>query len=130
MLVLREAFMGVRRFEQMQAHIGCARTVLTARLNQLTQAGVLEKSPYQEPGQRQRHEYRLTTKGRELYPVILALRQWGDRWLHEGNGAVASFHRGCGGRLSTEVRCEHGHGPVVANDAFALVNRDFTPHEP
>ncbi len=80
LLVLREAFYGARRFERFQTRIGCPRQVLTDRLNTLVAAGVLRKVPYQEPGQRERHEYRLTEKGRDLLPAVIALMQWGDTW--------------------------------------------------
>lgn len=117
LLVLREAFMGVRRFEDLQANIGCARTLLSSRLEKLVDHGVLDRVPYREGGQRERHEYRLTPRGRELYPVLTALRDWGDRWVNGGRGPVRVFHRGCRAALHAEVRCTHGHGPLTAHDA-------------
>ena len=80
LLVLREAFYGARRFEEFQAHLGCARNLLSERFNTLVETGVMRRVPYREPGQRERHEYRLTDKGLDLLPAVVALMQWGDRW--------------------------------------------------
>lgn len=87
LLVVREAFLGARRFEQLQANLGIARNVLTARLRALVDAGVLEPQPYQD--RPPRFEYRLTEKGRALYPVIVALMAWGDRWASGRKGPPA-----------------------------------------
>ena len=78
-LVLREAFNGVRRFADMQHRTGIPRQVLSDRLGRLVQEGLLRKVPYQDSGQRTRHEYRLTEKGLDLYPVLVGLMQWGDK---------------------------------------------------
>ncbi len=78
-LVLREAFNGVRRFGDMQRRTGMPRQVLSQRLARLVTEGMLRKVPYQQAGQRSRDEYRLTDKGRDLYPVLGALLVWGDR---------------------------------------------------
>lgn len=89
LLVLREAFYGVRRFDDFARALGCGRGVLSARLKTLTEAEVLELNEYAEPGRRTRSEYRLTAKGRDLYPAILALSQWSDRWAPPPEGPVA-----------------------------------------
>src|ERR1700729_2228342 len=78
-LVLREAFNGVRRFDDMQRRTAAPRQVLSGRLAHLVAEGILRKVPYQEPGQRPRSEYRLTEKGMDLFPVIAALLAWGDK---------------------------------------------------
>src|ERR1700693_4146684 len=78
-LVLRETFNGVRRFADMQRRTGMPRQVLSDRLGRLVEEGLLRKVPYQESGQRVRYEYRLTEKGVDLYPVLVALMEWGDR---------------------------------------------------
>lgn len=117
--IIREAFFGLRRFDEFHRTVGCARNILTARLSTLVEHGVLTKVPYRDAGQRERFEYRLTPQGRELYPVLQALRQWGDRWLNDGQGPVEIFHRECGGRVVAEVRCEHGHGPLEARETEA-----------
>lgn len=116
LLVLREAFLGLRRFDDFHQKVGCARNLLTERLATLVEHGVLRKTPYRDEGQRERFEYRLTPQGHELYPVLQALRQWGDRWLNDGKGPLDVVHRDCGGRVFTEVRCELGHGPLPARE--------------
>lgn len=78
LLILREIFFGARRFDELRRRLGIARNVLSARLEHLTEHGVLEKVSYQN--RPVRFEYRLTSKGRDLFPVLLALLRWGDRW--------------------------------------------------
>ncbi|MCV7218424.1 helix-turn-helix transcriptional regulator [Mycobacterium crocinum] len=117
LLVLREAFYGARRFERFQTRIGCPRQVLTDRLNTLVAAGVLRKVPYQEPGQRERHEYRLTEKGRDLLPAVIALMQWGDTWEADPDGPpVEIVHRECGHPVELTLRCSHDQTPLTAHD--------------
>src|SRR6266511_5373666 len=77
LLIIRDAFLGLRRFDQFQRSLGVARNVLTDRLNRLVEEGILRRVPYQE--RPVRFEYRLTDKGRELWPVMMTLMQWGDR---------------------------------------------------
>lgn len=119
LLVLREAFYGARRFERFQTRIGCPRQVLTDRLNTLVAAGVLRKVPYQEPGQRERHEYRLTEKGRDLLPAVIALMQWGDTWEADppDGPPVEIVHRDCGHPVELTLRCSHDQTPpLTAHD--------------
>src|ERR1700751_57303 len=78
-LVLCEAFNGVRRFDDMQRRTQAPRQILSDRLSRLVADGMLRRVPYQERGQRSRHEYRLTEKGLNLYPVLVALMEWGDK---------------------------------------------------
>lgn len=87
LLVVREAFLGSRRFDQLQANLGIARNVLAARLRSLVAADVLAPRRYQE--RPDRFEYVLTEKGRALYPVIVALMTWGDRWASPRRGPPA-----------------------------------------
>jgi DNA-binding HxlR family transcriptional regulator len=118
-LVLREAFYGVKRFDEMLEAVGCARNLLSARLATLVENGILVRSPYRDEGQRERFEYRLTEKGRELFPVLLALMQWGDRWLVDAstNGPpVEILHRACGARVAVELVCEGGHRHLGPRD--------------
>lgn len=91
LLVLREAFYGLRRFDDFARALKCGRGVLSARLKTLTEADVLELKQYVEPGRRTRAEYCLTEKGRDLYPAILALSQWSDRWSLPPDGPVATI---------------------------------------
>ncbi|MGO8768692.1 MAG: winged helix-turn-helix transcriptional regulator [Mycobacterium sp.] len=117
LLVLREAFYGARRFEEFLTRVGCARNLLAERLNTLTGAGVMRRVPYQEPGQRERYEYRLTDKGLDLLPAIIALMQWGDRWQADADGPpVEITHRDCGHPAELILRCAHDHTPLTARD--------------
>lgn len=123
LLVLREAFYGLRRFDDFLATVGCARNVLAARLTSLVDDGVLARVPYQDEGQRTRFEYRLTPKGHDLYPILIALLGWGDRWLAEGKGPpVQVHHRGCGAVVTAEIRCADGHGPLTARDTEPVLS--------
>ena len=109
-LVLREAFNGVRRFDDMQRRTGMPRQVLSQRLSRLVDEGLLRKVPYQEAGQRPRSEYRLTEKGLDLYPVLVALMQWGDRYEVGPDGPpVLLRHRDCGEPVQLQLSCRAGH---------------------
>jgi DNA-binding HxlR family transcriptional regulator len=109
-VVLREVFLGVRRFEDMRERTGIPRQVLTNRLATLVGHGILRRHPYQVPGERVREEYRLTEKGLDLYPVLAALLAWGDRYLGDPAGPpVTLVHRDCGAAVSVELRCADGH---------------------
>jgi DNA-binding HxlR family transcriptional regulator len=109
-LILREAFFGTRRFDDFARLVGISEPVAAARLKELTADGVLERVPYQEPGQRTRFEYRLTAKGRALQPMITAMRQWGDEWATDPAGPpVRAVHRDCGAPVSVRLSCEAGH---------------------
>ena len=83
LLVVREALYGVTRFDAMQADLGAPRSVLSARLKQLCENGIMTKRPYKKPGERQRHQYVLTSKGVELALPLMALMQWGDKHLRD-----------------------------------------------
>ena len=109
-LVLREAFNGVRRFADMQRRTGMPRQVLSDRLARLVGEGLLRKVPYQESGQRKRYEYRLTEKGLDLYPVLVALMEWGDRHAVGPAGPqVLLRHRDCGEPVRLQLSCQAGH---------------------
>jgi len=121
LLVLREAFYGVRRFDQIQQAVGCPRNVLSARLAALVQQGILETAPYRDEGQRARLEYRLTDKGRALLPILLALMRWGETWEPAADGPTVELrHRDCGAPLRVEISCEEGHRELGARDALAF----------
>ena len=110
LLVVREVSLGVRRFADIQAATGAPPAVLSDRLRALVQAGVLETQPYKEPGARVRLEYRLTDAGRDLTPVLTALKDWGDAHLADERGApVVTRHRDCGAAVHARLVCEHGH---------------------
>ena len=94
MLVLREAFWGVRRFSEFQAFLKIPKATLTNRLGTLVEHGVLEKEIYREPGTRPREEYRLTSRALELVPALVALMHWGDQHLGIGNMEVVDRRTG------------------------------------
>src|SRR3954452_21007078 len=98
-VVLREVFNGVRRFDDIRRHSGIPRQVLSNRLALLVDQDVLRREPYQARGERARHEYRLTEKGFDLYPVLDAIADWGDRYLADAAGPPVELeHRDCGSR--------------------------------
>jgi DNA-binding HxlR family transcriptional regulator len=105
-LVLREAFLGTRRFEDFQHNIGCARNILSDRLHKLVGNGILERHHYQD--RPPRFEYRLTEKGIDLYPILVGLMQWGDRHVAEERGpAMLLEHKACGHETTPELVCSH-----------------------
>lgn len=120
LLVMREAFFGTTRFDDFAKRVGATDSLVGARLRELTEAGLLEHTPYQEPGQRTRREYRLTQMGRDLFPVILGLYQWGVRYaLPDGQAPVELSHQDCGSTIVAEVRCVDGHS-VALREIVAL----------
>jgi DNA-binding HxlR family transcriptional regulator len=109
-VVLREVFNGIRRFDDMRVRTQIPRQVLANRLAMLVDKGVLGRVPYQEPGARVRHEYRLTPKGFDLYPVLIAVAEWGDRYLADPEGPPLEFvHRDCGSPVHAGLHCADGH---------------------
>jgi DNA-binding HxlR family transcriptional regulator len=105
LVVLRDAFLGVRRFEDFQTSLGISRSLLADRLSRLVEAGILRKEPYRD-AIRTRDEYRLTEKGLDLYPVITALRTWGQRYMGEGVPELSFLHKGCGGETVQRTQCD------------------------
>jgi DNA-binding HxlR family transcriptional regulator len=119
LLILRDAFRGTRRFDDFQASLGMARSVLTARLAKLTEHGVLERRAYSEHPPR--YEYHLTDKGRALFPVIAALIAWGDQWAPTPTGPpVVLIHDTCGTVMTPMLTCPHCHGEVSAANTHSL----------
>jgi DNA-binding HxlR family transcriptional regulator len=113
LLVLRDAFKGVRRFDDFQRSLGIARNILTDRLQTLVDQGVLERRLYQD--RPERFEYRLTDKGRDLYPVLIALMRWGDEWAADEAGPpIVLTHKACGHEGIPVVTCPQCHEPVEA----------------
>ena len=111
LLILRDAFLGIKRFDDFQQRLGIARNILTNRLDTLVGAGVLERQVYDEG--RERYDYVLTDKGRALWPVLVTIRQWGDEWvLGEGNEPVELVHRSCGAVTHAQLACDHCGEPL------------------
>lgn len=89
LLIIREAFLGTRRFEEFQGQLGIARNILTARLKKLCENQILDRVPVKAGAKR--HEYILTTKGKEMMPLLVALTQWGDKWVFGENNELVIF---------------------------------------
>jgi DNA-binding HxlR family transcriptional regulator len=121
LLLMREAYYGTSRFDDFAARVGITETVAAARLRELVAAGLLDRRPYRDPGQRTRYEYVLTPMGRDLAPAALALMQWGDRYLTGTNGPPLTLtHAGCGAPVSVEVRCADGHEVPLRETVVSL----------
>lgn len=111
LMILRDCFLGTRRFDDFQAQLGATPHVLADRLRKLVAAGVLERVVYQEHPRR--WEYKLTEKGHDLYPVIAALVRWGDRWESGPAGAPLELHhRACGRRTTPTLVCSECRVPL------------------
>jgi DNA-binding HxlR family transcriptional regulator len=125
LLVLRDAFSGVRRFDDLHRRIGAPRQVLSARLGRLVEVGLLRRVPYREPGQRTRYEYRLTEAGLDLYPVLVAMLKWGDRHRPDPDPdgpPLELVHRDCGEPVELGLRCQAGHPVASARDVRARLS--------
>jgi len=112
LLILRSVFLGTHRFEPLRAELGIPRNVLTTRLRRLVDEGVLERVPYQD--RPQRHEYRVTAKGRELFPVVIHLLRWGDAHYPEPAGPTRLVeHENCGGAPDDHLLCARCGEPLT-----------------
>ena len=119
LLILRDCFLGIRRFDDFVDRLGISRNVLTNRLETLVDADVLERRPYDEA--RNRFDYVLTEKGRALWPVLTALRQWGDEWiLGAGNEPLLLEHRGHGHATTARMTCDVCGEPLDARSVRAI----------
>lgn len=122
LLILRDAFLGARRFEALQASLGVSRHRLADRLARLVEHGVLRRERYQDHPPR--WEYRLTERGHDLYAVVVSIAGWGDRHLAGRAGpAVERVHRACGRTAMLRLTCEHCGEPVTARDMTARLRR-------
>jgi DNA-binding HxlR family transcriptional regulator len=108
-LVLREAFYGTTRFDDFAERVGLSEPATAGTLRRLVEEGLLERADYREPGQRTRRGYQLTEKGADLFPALVALMEWGDRWLDDRGGPIELRHRDCGEPVALELRCAAGH---------------------
>lgn len=115
-LILRDAFLGIRRFEDFQADLGVARNVLSSRLSRLVDEGLLEKRRYQE--RPERFEYRLTEKGIGLWPVLVSLVKWGDKYAAPSGPPRVIEHRDCGGQVNDHLTCDRCGRPLTARDVI------------
>jgi DNA-binding HxlR family transcriptional regulator len=127
-VILRQAFNGARRFEDFQRGIGLARNVLTERLNSLVDHSILERRPYAEHTARDLYEYRLTAKGLALFPVYVALMQWGNQWTGLAAPPVDVLHKPCGHRVGVRVVCSECGRDIDAHDTEPVVGRGLVMH--
>lgn len=129
-LLLREAFYGTTRFDDFASRVGITDAVTAARLKQLVNLGVFARHPYREPGQRTRYEYHLTQMGRDLFPAVFALMQWGDEHLQHSGGPLTIVERETGAPITIAPRSESGEILAVedvairSNEAWAAADRD------
>jgi DNA-binding HxlR family transcriptional regulator len=110
LLAVREIFLGNRRFDEMVRRTGAPRDTMAARLRTLVEAEILERRQYSEHPAR--HEYFLTEAGKDLYPVIITLREWGDRHMWGPEGPPTVFEHSCGHALTSRLVCESCGDPV------------------
>jgi DNA-binding HxlR family transcriptional regulator len=122
-VILRQAFNGARRFEDFQRGIGLARNILTDKLNMLVEQGILERRPYAQNSSRELNEYRLTDKGRALFPVYTALMQWGNEWTDLPAAPVELLHKACGHRTTARVVCAECGEELRLRDTEPVVGR-------
>jgi DNA-binding HxlR family transcriptional regulator len=118
MLILRDVFLGVTRFEDIQRRLGIARNILNLRLNHLVETGVLKKVPYSDHPPR--YDYRLTDKGRDLWPVLTAMRQWGDQYAAPDGPPVQMTHKSCGHISEAVMVCSACGERLRARDVVAV----------
>ena len=119
LLIVRDCFLGVRRFDDFVDRLGISRNVLTNRLDTLVDAGILERRAYDEA--RGRFDYVLTDKGRALWPVLTALRQWGDEWiLGAGREPLLLEHRGHGHLTTARMSCDVCGEPLDVRSVRAV----------
>lgn len=124
MLIIREAFLGTRRFDEMQALTGASPQVMASRLSRMVEAGVLRKVAYQH--RPTRYEYRLTEMGRDLHPAIITLMNWGDKWLDDGKGAPNPLrHTTCGEITKPHLVCDHCDEPIHIGNVINEPSKRF-----
>jgi DNA-binding HxlR family transcriptional regulator len=125
MLIVRDAFLGVTRFEEFQRRLGISRNILRTRLTALVEAGVLVRVPYsQHPP---RDDYKLTDKGRDLWPVLTTMRQWGDRYAAPSGPPVSLVHRNCGSATNSVLVCGVCGERLEARDVDAVAGEGRAP---
>ncbi|MDK3018267.1 winged helix-turn-helix transcriptional regulator [Pseudodonghicola flavimaris] len=122
LVILREAFLGTRRFDDFQRHTGASPHVLSLRLKQLCGDGILRKRAYSETPPR--FEYLLTDKGMDLWPLIMALQSWGEKWL--GGQGVTLTHKSCGTVITPQLGCPDCGAPLTARDLQAEISPEFS----
>ena len=125
MLIVRDAFLGVTRFDEFHDRLGISRNILQQRLGSLVDAGVLVRVPYSEHPPR--HDYRLTDKGRDLWPVLTAMRQWGDRYESPSGPPLHLVHKACGSASEATFVCSACGERIGPRDMEAVANEGHSP---
>ena len=120
LLILRDVFWGLHRFDELLDDLGIARNILSDRLSNLVANGVLEKRPYQDAPVR--HEYRLTAKGRDLWGILLLMAQWGNRWNFPDAEPITFTHTTCGEQLTALLSCDHCGETLTGRDVERQIN--------
>lgn len=127
MLIIRDAFLGITRFEEIQNRLGISRNILQQRLTSLVEAGVLLRVPYSEHPPRS--DYKLTPKGRDLWPVLTAMRQWGDQYAAPSGPPIELVHRSCNAVTHALMVCDVCGEQLHARNITAIAGpgRDALP---
>jgi DNA-binding HxlR family transcriptional regulator len=125
LLIVRDAFLGVTKFDDFQARLGISRNILTQRLNHLVDNEILQRVPYQDHPPR--YEYRLTEKGRDLAHVVTAIREWGDRWVAPDGPPLKLRHNKCGHVAKTVSVCSHCGERLDLEDVTAFPGPGSVP---
>jgi DNA-binding HxlR family transcriptional regulator len=128
LLVLRNVFFGQRRFEAIQADLGIARNILSDRLSTLVDHGILSRVKYQDTPER--FEYHLTDKGQDLFPVLMALMNWGDKWMSPEGPPLVMTHRDCDHAMTPLTTCSHCGGEVNRRNVKAKAGPGFVRPRP
>lgn len=124
MMILREMFLGTRRFDDLQGLTGVSPATLSQRLKKLEHIGVLCREAYQTNPTR--YEYRLSAMGRDLWPVIVSMKAWGDKWLGSAEETpVAIIHKQCGAAVTPHMVCPACRAPMAAHDAEPRLSPKF-----
>lgn len=122
LLILRDVFYGVRRFEALRTHLGISRKVLSSRLERLTDENILKKAVYQKLPER--YEYRLTKKGLDLLPVLFSLMNWGDKWMSDPDKMPVNFvHKDCGNQMTPKLVCSCCDGELNAKNIYPVAGK-------
>ena len=114
LLIVRDVYLGIRRFDELHRSLGIARNILQTRLELLVEEGVVEKRPYQEG----RFEYWLTPKGEGLWPALIALLRWGDAHYAPQGPPRLIRHRECGGEVTAHLTCERCQRELGPRDVY------------
>ena len=124
--ILVECFFGVRRFEEFQSRLGISRNMLSKRLKALVEQDVLERRIYQSKPDR--YEYRLTEKGRGLFPIFMAIKRWGETWIADGASEDwIMSHKQCGQECHPMTVCDQCHSEITVRDVAVVARADETP---